>query len=395
MRYPTTLNPVLRGYLYLSDLCAALLARLPLRRNRIPVKSSMKRILFCNPAALGDVLYTLRLAATLKKNDPTIEIGMLVGGWARELVVLSPDVAWVHTMDHWVLARGRGSRLLKILRWIIERRRTLREIRNMRYEAAVDLYYYFPGHAFFFWQADIPQRVGYDAAGGGSLLTRMLHWECEDLHNVEYQAHLLRAMGYVTEGIERSRTDIRTTRSDSQTLELYGLSPQGYVVLHPGAGDPDREWAPEYWTLVAEDVRQHGYVLCFTGYGARDRASVDAITADLGGTWVDLCDRLPLADFFQIVRNAACLVGVESFAGHVAAMYDIRQVSVMHGATNRYQWQPYANPSARVIRRTLDCSPCYFKRLCRRHNACMEIPPAPVCAAVEELLPVRGEETKR
>ena len=392
MRYPLVRNRFLRVYLYLQDILCGLLAKLPFERNHKPPKMipvNVKRILLRNPAVLGDVLYTLRIAAALKKYYPSIEIGLLVGSWAKGLVTLSPDISYIHYEDHWVMSRNGKSILRKFWHWLRQRPNLLRELRAVRYDLAVDLYYYFPSGATLFWQAGIPYRIGYDTNECVPFFTKAVKWHVESKHNVEYQAALLSAVNFSLPNIASETVDFSFVDSDTEVLQRYGLREEGYVILHMGAGDPLRTWGIDAWTVLAQSLGKDQR-LCFTGRGVQEREHIDIVMAHLNrnGGHISLCDVLSLGEFCQIIRNARLMVGVDSFAGHVAALYKIPQVAIMHGAVNHYHWQPYGNQHCIVSRRPVACTPCYFAKQCLRSNACMDISVSDVQNAVQRLLEV-------
>ena len=72
-----------------------------------------------------------------------------------------------------------------------------------------------------------------------------------------------------------------------------------------------------------------------------------------------------------MIKDCELFLGVESFLGHVAAFYQKKQISFMHGACNRYQWEPYRNPNCYVLRSKIQCSPCYYPSRCNNPHACV------------------------
>lgn len=389
MRYPVVRNRFLRCYLFLWDViyfvCSKCFPSKDIAFSDSSLTNHCKRILLRNPAALGDVLYTLRIAATLKKNYPDIEIGVLVGSWAKGLVTLSPDISYVHFEDHWAVTRSRKHILYRFWNWLCARPHLLKDIREKHYDLAVDLYYYFPSSTCLFWQAGIPSRVGYDSNGGDALLTHVLHWQILNQHNIEYQAALLESIGFSMKGLQKSKINIRFLDSDDALLAQYGLVGRKYVVLHMGTGEKIKEWDLRRWKKLAISLVNRGYTICFTGQGKHEEELIQEVTECLPVPWMSLCNKLSLREFFQIIKNAVALIGVDSFANHIAAMYQMPQIAIMHGAANQYHWQPYSNPNCKVLRRKMDCSPCYFTKLCQRNNECMDIPLEDVLHAVNDL----------
>lgn len=344
------------------------------------------RILLRNPAILGDMLYTLRVAAVLKANYPDIQIGILAGRWTRPLLELSSDIDVVHFEDEWLFARKSKGTLSSIIEHVKLRSKLVKDIKAQRYDMGVDLYYHFPFGAYLLWQAEIPQRISYDCNAGTSLLTHTVPWHLINQHNFEYQVRLLQEIGFSMTGYaEKIPTFIFDAR-DEEVLQKYRLQGRPYVVLHIGTSAPIREWRLEQWYELSRWLIAKGLLICYTGKGAGENEKITHVMKNDSVNCLSLCDQLSMGEFFQIVRNARLFVGVESFAGHVAALYRVPQVSIMHGATNLYHWQPYNNKNCRVIRNNVKCSPCYAPRNCKNHNMCMDISLEAVMEGVEDVL---------
>jgi lipopolysaccharide heptosyltransferase III len=346
----------------------------------------IKRVLLRNPAILGDMLYTLRVAAVLKANYPDIRIGILAGRWTRPLLELSPDIDIVHFEDEWLFARKSKGILTAIINHIKLRSRLIKDIKNQHYDMGVDLYYHFPFGSYLLWQADIIERIGYDCNGGACLLTKAIPWHLVNQHNFEYQVKLLQEVGFSMNGYAEKIPAFKFRASDEEILQKYHLYRERYVVLHIGTSAPIREWKNERWRELSRYLIAKGFLICFTGKGEGENAKIAHVTGKNLMNCLSLCDKLSMGEFFQVVRNARLFVGVESFAGHVAALYQVPQVSIMHGATNLYHWQPYNNENCRVIRSNVECSPCYAPRNCKNHNMCMDISLEAVVEGVEDIL---------
>jgi len=388
MKYPLVRNKFLRIYLYFWDFIYAVLKFLIQQKTFSGEieKNKVHRILLRNPAAFGDVLYSLCVATALKTENTQIEIGMRAGEWTRSLLSACPAISHIHVENHWSVSQSGSSLPWRFLKWLKNWNSLREEVQLIQYDLAVDLYYYFPSASFFFWAACIPRRIGYDASGGAIFLTEGKHWSFEEKHNVEYQADILRSIGYSLDILSINQDVFRFNISDELVLNKFSLCPKQYAVFHMGTSDPLREWTTERWTELAQFVEKEKLTICFTGKGQHEQELVNQVIQHLGKQQISLCNELNLSELMQVIRNAVLFVGVESFAGHIAALYGTPQLSIMHGATNQVHWQPYGNPNCIVLRTSMPCSPCYFPKLCDKGNACMDISAERVLAAVKEIL---------
>lgn len=388
MKYPVVKNKVLRLYMNFYDKVAYCINEfLPKKNNN--KNAYIKKILLYNPAALGDVWYTLRLTNSLKTANPDIEIGVLVGSWTADMVRECVDVSYVHILDHPVMVRKNVSFWRKIKQYLMTRRRALQEIKNIDYDLAVDCYYFFPSAAFLFYQAGITNRVGYDSREGVYFYTNFINWQIKDIHNIEYQADLLSLCGIDCGKLESSMVHFREKLN---IVESYKIQLNySYIIVSVGTGDPMREWPVENWLALLEQLKDYEYRIVFVGAGKKEEERIQLLKKRLSYNTISLCNKLTIGQLAYIIRKSRLFIGLESFAGHIAATYKIPQISIMHGFTNQNHWQPYANPNCIVVRKNVACSPCYFPSRCKNGNMCMNISINDVFCAVKQLLEIRND----
>lgn len=375
MKYPIVHNKLLRLYLYLYDVICYIIAKIFIdRKNDILPINNNSRILLSNMAAIGDVLYTLRCASVIKKQYPNVVIGMICSSSSSQLVLNCKDVDNVYIVDHWGLNRSKKNIGKKIINWLLFRKRAIEKIRKDKYDYAVDCYYYYPSSSLIFFQAKIKNTIGYDSNGGAYLLSKKIHWNCENIHNIEYQARLISLIGIDYSDLSHSLCDFITRCNDSELFSKLNINPSKSVVIAIGVGASARELDFNKWKIILEYLVKKGKNIILTGYGDKEYRLIKHLKSSIdNGNIISVCNKVDIIEMVQIVRNAYMFIGLESSAGHIAAMYKIKQISLMHGSTNLYHWQPYANNNCIVIRKQISCSPCYSPRYCKKNNACMDL----------------------
>jgi ADP-heptose:LPS heptosyltransferase len=332
-----------------------------------PAIPKPKRILLCNGAHFGDVFLSLSLLPALRSAFPHARIGFLSGMWARHLLDHHALVDWLHHVDHWKLNRSNRPFLEKLAHHRRTRRQALREIRRIRYDVAIDLYYYFPNSIPLLWQAGIPCRIGYTSGGFGPLLTHRMDWVLADRHVTDYQADLLRVVGVTDRDLWKPHAPLvqegePLPRDVVDDLHSIDVPPRGFVVFHMGTAASMKEWPPEHWRRLAQLIAADGHALVFTGTQGREWRNCEGIRASIGGA-INLCGRLSWNDLVTVIRRARLLVGVDSVAGHVAAAVGTPSIVISSGITHSAHWRP-RSAVCRVIRHPVPCAPCYLSHGC-------------------------------
>ena len=361
-----------------TDAVLGVVARLRPKDQVRPVR----RILIANGAHLGDVVLATAVLPVLRAALPGVRIGMLVGSWSAGIVRGHPLVDWVHTADHWRASRAAQSRLAKFRVWRRTSRHALREIREVDYDCAIDLYFYVPTLIPLLRRAGIPQRIGWTSGGFGPLLTDAL-----DLHGladrsmVEYHLDLVRRIP----GIGPVDATLARPSIARRPVDVCALAGEGeYVVVHMGSGSPLKDWPVASWRRLVQELLGDGHRIVFTGSGAREREQVAAMLPQAPGA-VDLSDRLNWAEFVEVVAGARLLVGVDSVSSHVAAAVGTPVVVASHGMNNLALWRP-VGPAVQVLRHPMPCAPCYRKTGCATIDCLRALPPERVAQAARDAL---------
>ncbi len=363
--------------LALVDGVLARVVRTPSISGPIP---EPRRILIANTGHLGDVILSTAVLPVLRRAFPHCRIGFLIGSWSRAILRDHPLVDDIHLFDHCRLNRGASSWLQKLRQHGRTRRQAVREFIDARYDAAIDLRYYFGNAIPLLWQAGIPIRIGYSGGGFGPLLTHCLRWRCQDRHVVEYFADLLRLLPITPDCL----AEVRPNLGPGDEAHPPALPHTPFVILHMGAGTACREWPIAHWQQLTRRLLADGHTVVFTGQGAREGGNCAQVLVD-SPRCVNLCDRLPWSEYVAVVRRARLVVAADSMAGHLAAAVGTRCVILGNGIHHPALWRPLG-AVCRVLAHPVSCAPCHNPRGCATMDCVRRIDVDQAWDAINELM---------
>ncbi len=340
-----------------------------------------RKLLVAMIGHLGDCVVASAVLERIARALPEAEIGMLVAPSAAAFFRDDFRVARLHLLDHWRLSREGGTRGDRLRRHIATRRAAIREMRAIGYDAAIDLYFYFPSVAPILRAARIPVRIGYASGGFRRHLTHAVPWIAADRHVTEYQAALLPLLGIAPERL--AAVPLRPALPALVARSPVVL-PLRCAVLHMGAATRSKEWPEERWREVAGALAARGLALVLTGRGAREAGRNARFAAAIPGT-IDLTDRLDLAQFRAVLAAAKLVICLDTLAAHLAALDAVPTIVLRPGINNPAHWRPL-NDRARVLHTTPPCLPCYEWRGCASMACLREVGTAQVLAAATRLL---------
>lgn len=318
--------------------------------------NNFNRILISNNAHLGDVILSTAILNTLKSSFPGSEIGILCGSWSNDFVSNHPLINYVHFYDHWKLNRANKPFISKLFQHFKSAKRSFNEIKKVKYDIAIDLYFFYPNSIFFLWIAGIPHRIGYLSGGYGNLLTRSVEWHYEKKSVVFYHLDLLRQITSISDSDNLKPSlpsfSARVTEKINNILKNF----PNYIVIHVGTGLQNKEWPNDYWKKLVENLSGQ-FDIVFTGYGKRE----EAIISELYNNPVkqlNLCGKLSLKETSFVISKAQALICVDSVAGHIGSAFDIPTVLIGNGINDELMWRPFSSKLVYLVNK-VSCMPCY------------------------------------
>lgn len=368
---------LLRSFILFSrDRILRLLCLWGLIRKHSEPRASVQRVLLCNWAHLGDAVMMTAILPVVLKTWPGAKVGVLVGSWSAPLFQGHPLVDQVHCVNHWLLDRSSRSLVGKWLRYLKQRGRALREIKEADYDVAVDFYFFFHNAIAFLYQTRIPLRAAYTRVGLGSLLTHPRTWEDKEQSLIQYHLELLESLG-------APPGDARQVRPVLADPQVSVTLPDIYTVFHVGSGEEKREWPSEKWKELLSALEARGHRIVFTGRGSREKALIAQITSDSPQA-LNLCDQLSLEAFTAVMRSARLLITVDSAAGHVASAYSVPTISLFSGTVRTSHFRPH-NPRGVVCSFPVPCAPCFRLKGCSTMECIRGVRVEDVVKTVEQM----------
>jgi len=228
------------------------------------------------------------------------------------------------------------------------------------------------------WLAGIPRRVGREIHQAKYLLNQTFPSN-RQLHPILHQASELLANIHHLGGPEPLPTAPRP-------------SPTGpiRIALCPGAEyGPAKHWSIERYRSVMEEISKN-HDLTWVIVGTAKEANLGEVLArNFPGKVENLCGKTTLPELIAELKGVALLLTNDTGTMHLADLLSVPVVAIF-GSTEPALTGPggggVTNPHHKVLRRKVECSPCYLRE-CPIDFRCMtEITVEMVTSAVLESL---------
>jgi len=346
-------------------------------RRKIP-NQEVRKILVRSANWIGDTVMMIPSLMALKKTFPHAQITVLAKPWVIPLLKNHPSVD--KTM---IFAKGDSvfsslKELARIISWLRAERFDLAVLFQNAFEAA-----------FLAYTGKVKYRVGYTTDGRGFLLTHKVKRDQHILfvHQVEYFLGLIEVMDWHVEKREPVLyVNDEDNRSGSLMVSSMGIEDTSFIFgINPGAeyGSAKR-WPEERFAVIGEWAakRWNAKVVIF---GSSSETEIADKVTNLMHTAnpVNLCGRTTLGQAMALIKKCKFFLTNDSGLMHIAAAFDIPLVAIF-GPTDHIVTSPVSN-SARIIRHSINCSPC-LKEVCPLDHRCMlSIEPEEVWEQMEAL----------
>jgi lipopolysaccharide heptosyltransferase I len=297
--------------------------------------------------ALGDIVHTVPAVAAIASASPGASIDWLVERRHRgvlDLFALPAAPIEIDTGGSWQTMRGVVGRL-----------------RSARYDVALD----FQGllkSAVLARLSGARRVVGFMKGALREPMAGMMYSEHVDPgaapHVIAKNLALARAVGVATDEI---RLPLASAADATPAASRV-------VVLNPGAGWPNKQWAPERFGQLAAAIRQKHGLTSIVTWGPGEEPLARAVVEASGGA-AEAAPATSLAALMTLLRRAALVVSGDTGPVHLAAAAGTPIVGI-YGPTDPRRNGPWSALDETVSR--FDVCECHHKRRCQRGSRCLD-----------------------
>ena len=323
-------------------------------------------------SAIGDVVHTLPVAATLRQRG--YEVHWVVEPPARPLVEANPAVSRAIAAP--------PARLAGLARaWS-----TARDLQRSRHDVALDLQGLWKSAA---WARTSGARrvIGFAGPWRRERLSEILlgvrvPLAPEPSHVIDKNLALLRALDIEAVGLREFPLPPTAEEARRVSEALAGRGWRDFAVLNPGGGWQSKLWPPEAFGAVAQGLAARGITPVVT-WGPGEEGLADAVVA-ASKSAATRCFPTTLLEYVEVVRRARIVVAADTGPLHIACAIGTPVVGVF-GPTDPARNGPFSADDLTVRRHPL-CAPCHHRRCAVHEGVMAAVPPAEVLAAIDRRL---------
>ncbi|MEI8128770.1 MAG: glycosyltransferase family 9 protein [bacterium] len=342
----------------------------------------MKKILIIRLTSLGDVIFTIPLACTLKNNDKNTKIGWLVAEKGIDIIKTNPCVDNYHFVPIEKWKKNPFS-----LATFKEFFTIIKEIRKEKYDIALDCQQMFKS-MFLFLFCGAKRRITFKHArelsvlGGNEFVKPKVNFRDFNYHIVERNLDFARHLGIEPEKIEFCMPEPSQNvknKIDDLLKNLDKVKP--IIVIAPATTWKNKHWAEQNWADVINSIHSKCNLI-FTGTNT-DKELIARILEKTDGSinYTNLVGKTNIEDLTELFSRTKLVISPDSGSTHLAWANGSPAVIAIFTCTPPHRFGPYGNNTKYfAIGANLHCQPCFKKRcpLQKEKNFCQNYPKSDV-----------------
>jgi len=335
----------------------------------------LKKTLIINPFGIGDILFTTPLIREIKRQYPDSFLGYWCNERVKDILTANPHIGKVFGLSRGDIKRiSRRSRLEGIGCFF----GLLSALKKEKFEIALD---FSLDHRYGLMAklAGIKRRIGFNYKNRGRFLTDKIDIDgYSSRHVVEYYLDLLHFLGIIPQSRDLELFIPAQEKLKAQKLFADLSIKEGDLVIGiaPGGGaswgrDAVRKhWPAQNFAQLADRlIRGLGAKVLILG-DSEEKTIAARIGEVTAGRAIDLSGRTNLAELAAVIERLNLLIANDGGPLHMAAALGKKTLSFF-GPVDPAVYGPYPPDEKRhiILRRVVDCSPCYVKfRLAQCYN---------------------------
>lgn len=303
------------------------------------------KILIIQTAFIGDVILSLPLVQTLKKNHSDYIIDYLCIPYTREVLNNQPYLNEIIVFDKH--REGKYHEIQKISNYLKKKKYDIAIIPHKSVRSAL-----------IALLSGIPVRLAFEKPFFNWLYTKTYKYNPEQ-HEVERDLTLISDFNiYVFDRFPKLFSQIRDKEKIISLMQKYKIRPGEHRVLAiaPGSIWKTKRWIMDYYRELCLLLSKNDYYIFIIG-NESDRAIASHINHNSKNVF-NLCGELNIPQTLELLKKCDLLISNDSAPVHIASSIDKPVIDIFGPTVPEFGFYPLNKLSICLGDKSLNCRPC-------------------------------------
>lgn len=328
----------------------------------------MKKILLIKLSALGDVIFNIPLANTLKSNG--YEVHWLTTEKGIDLIKDNPCSDKTYLLPLYSLRKKFH------IKYIFEIIKLIKDIRKEKYDIAFDCQRRIKSMPFMLLSGAKRRIISnYSREGARFGANEVMPREKKTYHMVKLNQLYAQYIGLNTDEVKFTLPEQSEETKEKVKKLLSGINPNlPTVIISPATTWEPKHWAVQNWKKVIDTLKSECN-LVFTGM-EKDRSLISLLNGD---SFINLAGQTNIHDMMELYKHADLVITPDSGSAHIAWASSKPAIIEIFCCTAPHLFGCFGNDKKYfTLKSKAKCSPCN-KRHCNNSeniNICTTTPTA-------------------
>lgn len=330
--------------------------------NKISLQIEPKNIIIKMPNWLGDLVMSTPVLKDVRNKWPSAQITAMSQSNVAPLLENNPHIneiysyvrpsGWIPHQQHWEIVQT---------------------LEYGRYDLGILLTNSLSS-AFWLWQGNVQNRIGYACNLRSLLLTKAVPFpeNVETQHLITTYKMLLAPLGIpLSDNAPELFVSEEESENAKNLLKKLGVQPEKNLIIgiNPGAAYGSAKcWLPERFTEITHRLLKNPNIIIVYFGDHAGAPLVNEVCKDMPERVINLAGKTSLRELMALIKYCNIFLTNDSGPMHIASALNV-PVLALFGSTSDVKTGPYG--IAKVLHKHVECSPCY-KRVCPIDFRCMK-----------------------
>lgn len=312
--------------------------------------SKIDRVLIIMMGGIGNMIFLTPALKALRKAFPSSMISFLLGPYGAEEVIEGSDLIDKKIIVDHKKHKGFAGKI-----------KLIQELKREKFSLSITSTGTNPlKSGLLCYLAGIKYRLGESIKGKGYFYNQKIAWD-ENRHEVESNINLIQKLGI--EAKDKSLYVHKSSEDKAFAKKIFAghnLNESLVIGMHPGSGMHQAEfkrWPKERFARLADRLANDHKASIIIFGGSEEIHLAKEIKGLMKTDPLVMTGKTTLAQTAALIEKCSLFISNDSGLLHVACAVNPSTVGI-YGPTNHKRTGPYSD-SAVIIRKELDCSPCY------------------------------------
>lgn len=324
------------------------------------MEKAQKKILIIKLSSLGDVIFTVPLANTLKNNG--YEVSWLVSEKGIDVVKNNTcvDKVFFAPLDKWKKSKNLFQNLIECFQLI-------RQIRQENFDIALDAQMRIKSLPYLAYSGAKRRIIAKDFKEFSALGANEFAPKLKD----GFEKHAVEGYLYFAKylGIEKNEICVSLPESSDETKKVVDTllkdvdNSKPIIAIAPATTWVGKHWNKGNWKILIQKLEQ-SYNIIFTGT-AKD---IDLINDISSNKHLNLAGKTNLPTLIELLNRVDLLISLDSGTTHLGWATQKPKIVSIFCCTPKTLYAPYGNSDKYIALQSKNCTPCHHKKCKNKNN---------------------------